>query len=81
MIDLSAINKQLSREEVIAELVRLFTPYATNLLASGGDFSYMNMYADNFSDQLQNLSQFNEYEMYTILNEACDTSWRNSVKG
>ena len=81
MIDLSAINKQMSREELIAELVRLFTPYAKNLLSSGGDFSYMNMYADNFSEQLQNLSQFNEYDMYLILNEACDTSWRNSVKG
>jgi len=81
MIDLSAINMQMPREELIEELVRLFTPYAQNLLASGGDFSYMNMYADNFSDQLQNLSQFNEYDIYTILNEACDISWRNSVRG
>jgi len=81
MINLSAINKQLSREKLITELVKLFTPYATNLLASGGDFSYMNMYADNFSDQLQNLSQFNEYDIYTILNEACDISWRNSIRG
>ncbi|MRT92828.1 hypothetical protein [Ancylomarina sp. 16SWW S1-10-2] len=80
MIDLSAIHKQMSREELIAELVRLFTPYAKNLLTSGGDFSYMNMYADNFSEQLQNLSQFNEYDIFNILNEACDTSWRVAVR-
>ncbi|PKQ63835.1 hypothetical protein BZG02_07375 [Labilibaculum filiforme] len=76
---LSTINKQLNRQEVLEELVKVFSPYALNLLKSGGDFSYMNMYADNFRDQLLNQTNFSEYDIYTILNEACDISWRNQV--
>ncbi len=79
MNNLSAINKQSNKVEVIEELVKLFTPYAQNLLGSGGDFSYMNMYADNFRDQLLNQTNFTDYDVYTFLNEACDISWKKSV--
>lgn len=79
MYSLPAINKQSSKQEVIDQLVKKFAPYAQNLLISGGDFSYMNMYADNFRDPLLNQTNFTEYDIYSILNEACDISWRNQV--
>lgn len=79
MNNLSALNKQSNRQEVLDELIKLFTPYARNLVSSGADFSYMNMYADNFRDQLLNQTSFTEYDIYTILNEACDLSWKNQV--
>lgn len=80
MYSLPAINNQSSKQEVLDQLVNKFTPYAQNLLNSGGDFSYMNMYADNFRDPLLNQTNFTEYDVYSILNEACDISWRNQVK-
>jgi len=80
MDNLSAINKQSSRQEVLDELVKLFTPYAHNLVGSGADFSYMNMYADRFQDQLLSQTNLSEYDIFTLLNEACDISWRNQVQ-
>lgn len=79
MNNLSALNKQSTKQEILDELLKLFTPYARNLLGSGADFSYMNMYADNFRDQIINQTSISEYDVYTILNEACDLSWRNQV--
>lgn len=81
MYNLPKINKESSKDEILEQLVHKFNPYAQNLLGSGGDFSYMNMYADNFREGLVNQTRFSEYEIYSILNEACDISWRNQVKG
>jgi len=80
MYSLTGITRQSSKQEVLEVLVKKFSPYAQNLLNSGGDFSYMNMYADNFQDQLVNQTSFTEYDIYTLLNEACDISWRNQAK-
>ncbi len=76
-IDLSNLNKHSSKEEIVAELVKLFSPYAQELINSGADFSYMNMYADNFKDILLAQTNMDEFEIFTILNEACDLSWRS----
>ncbi len=73
------INVTSNKEEVIAELSKLFTPYAKELLNSGADFSYMNMYADNFRDQILNSTIFNEEEVFEILNEACDRCWKSQI--
>lgn len=76
---LDSINKTQSRQEVIKKLIEAFTPYATELINSGADFSYMNMYADNFKDQLVKHTNFLEEDIFFILNEACDLSWRNKI--
>ena len=79
MYNLSGIDKQSSRQGILEELVKVFTPYAQNLIHSGGDFSYMNMYADNFSDQLLKITNLSDYDIFSILNEACDISWKNQI--
>ena len=79
MDKLSTLHAESSREEVITALEQLFTPYATELINSGADFSYMNMYADNFMQELIQKTSFSEYEIYGILNEVCELCWRNQV--
>lgn len=81
MDNLSGINNTSSKAEIIEELIKLFTPYATELIHSGADFSYMNMYADNFTDQLKKQTCFSDEEIFELLNEACDTSWKKQVNG
>ncbi len=73
------INKESSKDEIIKELSILFTPYAKELINSGADFSYMNMYADNFRDQLQNKTNLTEEDIFQILNEACDYCWKSQI--
>ncbi|MCW3786471.1 hypothetical protein [Plebeiibacterium sediminum] len=73
------INASSNKEEAIAELSIFFAPYAKELLNSGADFSYMNMYADNFRDELLNSTNFNEEEIFEILNEACDKCWKSQI--
>ena len=80
MIDLKNITLNSTPKEVIEELTQLFTPYAQELLKSGGDFSYMNMYADNFKEQIAQLTGFDEFEVFEILNEACDMAWRGCME-
>ncbi|MCW3805775.1 hypothetical protein [Plebeiibacterium marinum] len=74
-----SINKESSKDDIIKELMVLFIPYAKELINSGADFSYMNMFADNFREQLQNITNFNEHEIFEILNEACDASWKSQI--
>ncbi|WP_066627375.1 hypothetical protein [Labilibacter marinus] len=81
MDEIITINKQSTREEIIDILVNLFSPYAAELLNSGGDFSYMNMYADNFSGQLQKQTDLSDEAIFEILNEACDLSWKRQSNG
>lgn len=76
MNSMENIDKNSSEEMVINELCKLFVPYAQELLYSGGDFSYMNMYADNFKDALLAQTSFDEFAIFEILNEACDKSWK-----
>ena len=80
MIDLKNINQTSTKQETIEELAKLFAPYAIELINSGADFSYMNMYADNFNEQLIQLTGFDEFEVFEILNEACDKAWRENMK-
>ncbi len=72
---LSSISDTISDDELLNKLVELFLPYAKELLHSGGDFSYMNMYADNFKEELQQTTQKSEETIYELLNKACDISW------
>ncbi|TLX73630.1 hypothetical protein E9993_14315 [Labilibacter sediminis] len=79
MNQLSSINSNSSKENIIEEMIKVLSPYAKELLSSGADFSYMNMYADNFTDQLKTITNLSDVEIFEILNEACDTSWRNQA--
>ncbi|WP_372754031.1 hypothetical protein [Labilibaculum sp.] len=77
MFNLLNINKESSKEEILKELLKKFN----HLLGSDGNSSYMNMYADDFRQGLVTQTRFSEYDIYNILNEACDISWKNQVKG
>ncbi|WP_068473304.1 hypothetical protein [Saccharicrinis aurantiacus] len=80
MNNIDKVNSTSSREDIITELVKLFAPYAKELLNSGGDFSYMNMFADNFKDTLLKQTNLDEFEVFEILNEACDVSWKSQTE-
>ncbi len=73
------INSNSTKEDIITELSKLFSPYAKELINSGADFSYMNMYADNFHDQIVKKTFFSEEEVFEILNNACDYSWKSQI--
>ncbi len=73
------INNNSTKEDIIKELSILFTPYAKELINSGADFSYMNMYADNFHDQIVKKTNFSEEEVFEILNNACDYCWKSQI--
>ncbi|WP_282035869.1 hypothetical protein [Saccharicrinis aurantiacus] len=74
------ITASSSREDIITELVKLFATYAKELLNSGGDFSYMNMFADNFKHTILKQTNLDEFEVFEILNEACDVSWKSQTE-
>ncbi len=73
------INHNSSKKQVIEELSNLFTPYAKELINSGADFSYMNMYAENFKEELSCKTKFSEQEIFEILNESCDNCWKSQI--
>lgn len=73
------INSNSTKEEIIDALTDLFVPYAKELLNSGGDFSYMNMYADNFLSPLTSQTSLTDFEVYELLNEACELSWQKAI--
>jgi len=77
MFQIDNIHSDSTREDVINILCVLFKPYALELINSGADFSYMNMYADNFKEELFSKTKFDEFEVFEILNEACDLSWKS----
>ncbi len=79
MDNLSAITKDSTKEDIIKILEIMFIPYAKELINSGGDFSYMNMYADNFMNQITFQSSFNEHEVFELLNEVCESSWQKAL--
>ncbi len=72
---LASITPNMNVSELRIQLVEILLPYAKELLHSGGDFSYMNMYADSFRNELQQITQMPEDTIYELLNEACDISW------
>ncbi len=79
MDTLSKISKNSTKEEILTILEELLVPYAKELINSGGDFSYMNMYADNFMNQVILQSSYNEEEIFEILNESCENSWQKAL--
>lgn len=79
MRPINNITNISSKEEVIEELCKLFSPYAEELLNSGGEFNYMNMFADNFKEPLLKQTLFDEFEIFEILNTACDISWKRQM--
>ncbi len=78
MDNLSAITKESTKEEIIKILEIMLIPYAKELINSGGDFSYMNMYADNFMNQITFQSALNEHEVFELLNEVCESCWQKA---
>ena len=76
---INTLSKQSTKHEIFEVLLALFRPYATELINSGADFSYMNMYADNFKDALQANTSLNDFEIFEILNDACDKSWKSQT--
>ncbi len=79
MDTLSKISQQTTKDEIKKILEGLLIPYAQELINSGGDFSYMNMYADNFMNQIILLSSFDEEEVFEILNESCENCWQKAL--
>ncbi len=79
MDTLSKISKQSTKDEIKTILEQLLIPYAQELINSGGDFSYMNMYADNFMNHIILQSSFDEEEVFEILNECCESCWQKAM--